>query len=753
MEQIAETGQIREYKYRIAKQTPLERKRRSFVQHRFTQMDTDYRQALLEMAALGRDATDGIATDTDRVGYSELLKVPISHAVIMQRMSTMIDNPSRAIYKAESKNLRQLNILRQLNHFDKLKSRYDASYQNFQAKAEKEGIAIIRQSWHEDFRDMPAKNGDGTVRVTVGDYFTSNKEVPLENCWWDESASELRGQEGYVANDFIQRSLLSIDTMRRLYENDPRYKNIEKVKPFMDDSFFTSCPWTPEWDGKTVKSDSPMNEAVMWEYFARNFWDEEEGRWTDIHLKYINGIEVYKERLPVPLIKGLPELPFWKLVAIPTGGFGGISIPAIIRHPERALQRMITMADAQAEMAINPAQFVSEALAEVLADEELTPGFRIGVPMQARTLADEVYTLETRDITPGAQYIIDKMMEIISIVTGVDIRAFFESPKQKAVSTERKREIQERLLRFSVIYNEAHGFTDMEIMRLHLMLENYPKKRLLYKKEEERETYEEGFPRIPVDGYQVTVVDGTQEKREEEREYDLKKRNREFSFLTITPASMIDSYNVEIFISGASQASSEDVFELNKAMDLVAVLSSNPWTAQAIDPVKGAKQVFKAVKADEDEWVREELEDSDSTKHGAEKEIQALMAADAMEIQIPLDDDYDAPEYADIFFNFVSTPEFRKLSPAVQQKIFERSMFHNQNAVNPYYKEQMAEQKMADQAAAAGAMPGAQEALENAAVESKQPNELEQRVDSKAGTLGKAGKPRGMNSMEQRRAA
>lgn len=743
------TTQLREFKFIEPTQTPLEKKRRNYVQGRFEQMDTRYRESLLEMAALGRDATDGLVSEEDDpVANNELMKVPISHGVILQRLSTLIDNPSKAVFRTESRYRKRVQVLEQVNIEDKRRGNYNANYQEFQAKAEKEGICVVRQGWHEELKTIKGKP------VTIGEIFSSQEDVMLENFWWDPLANELRGQTGLVANDCILRTMVDIETLRRKYEGKKGFKNLEKVKPFIDKDFFTTKPYDSEWSMKTIKHDNPVNEAIMWEYFARNFWDEEVGEYVDVHLIFVNGVEVYKSKLPVPKIKGAPVLPFFKLVSIPTGGFGGLSIPAVIRHPELALQRMITLADAQAELAVNPIQFVSNNIADVLEDEDLFPGMRIGVQMQARAIGDEVYTLESKDITQGAQYIIDKMMELISIITGVDIRAFFESPKQKAVSTERKREIQEKLLRYSVIYNESHGFKDMEELRLYIMLANYPKKRFFYKEgENEEDGYEERFPMISVDGYEVAVAEGSEEATEEQKVFELRQNSKAFSFLTITPASIIEAHNVVLYIEGATLASNEDVFELNKKMDKISILVTNPWIQQIIDPIKAARQIFKAINLDENDWIKEELEISDNTKHGAQKEIDALLVSDIIQIDLQINDDYEANEYVQVFGAFVSTEGFPKLPVTVQQKILERQSFHITNSLNPYYKEEMIKQKqMAEQQAQqVDAQGNPVDPLQNAKVSPTPSNELEQRVDSKAGTLGKVGKTKTQKGNEQKR--
>lgn len=737
--------------YKEPRQTKHEKARRSYVSKRHFQMDTDYRLSVLDMAELGREAVDGIITDEDMVGSNEMLKIPISHAVIQQRLSTLIDNPSKAIYRAETAQKKRLDTLKQLNEHDKRVGKYDAAYQKFQGKAEREGVVIVRQGWHEEFRDIEGK------RVTVGDFFTEQTEVMLENFWWDPVANELRGQTGLVANDCILREMMTYDDYRSRIATNPIYKNTSKVRPLATDEMFSSFVHSPEWQNKTIKPDDPINDVIMWHYFSTNWWDEEEKRYRDVHLVFANGVEILKEDIPVPKIKGRAVLPFFKLVAIPTGGFGGLSIPAVIRHPERALQRMITMADAQAELAVNPVMFMSNNLMDALEDEDLYPGTRIGTALQGRQIADEIYTMDIKDITQGATYIIDKMLELIAIITGVDINAFFESPKQKAVSTERKREIQERLLRFSVIYNESHGFTDMEELRLHLMLENYPIKRNFYQRLDDKETSEEKFPSIPINGYQVRVVSGQEQKPEGEQEFELIKSSNTLSFLSITPGSLIESYNVDLYIEGATNASNEDVFQLNKQMDKITAMMQNPWVAQIIDPVKAGKQVLKALNVDENMWIREDLEVSDSSMHGAEKEIQALIVSDVFpNIPLPIDENYDAKEYEEVFANLIVSKEFNAFSPTVRQRIIERQNFHIQNSLNPYYKEMMRAEKLRaeqEQAEIAGGLPGAGQAgdaLQSLKEQPRRSDELSNLVDSKAGKLGKAGKGPTTNSKEQK---
>lgn len=724
---------LNNYRFINPKQTKNEKIRRTFLGNRMIQMDTEYRDQTLEMAQLGRDAVDGIATDEERIMNTELMRISYSYAVIAQRLATMIDNPSKAVYRSPKRNKRKKILMEQLNEHDKRVGNYNSIYQDNQRTAETEGTCVVRQGWKETLIDK-----DGEV-VTIGDIFTEQMRIPLEDFYWDPSASELRGNTGHVANDCFVRERMTIEEFRAKYQGREDYKNIKKVKPFTSDSEFQENMWMPEWETKKIQADDPSNDVIVWHYYSTSFWNLEKNKLEDAYIVYANGVEIRNTKLQNPTIKGEPVLPFYKIVAIPSGQFGGISIPALIRHPERALQRMVTMADAQAELAVNPPQFVSSQIFDTLDDEELYPGKRIESPMSGKAVADEIHTMQVQDMTNGAQYIINKMEEIISIISGVDVRAFFESPKQKAVSTERKREIQERLLRYSVIYNESHGFRDMEVLRLAIMQENYPVKRnFLDKQDDGTELVVERFPEIPVEGFTVSIIDNTENETAEKRKFELKKEPSAFSLLTVNPMSV--EYNLDLYVQGALEASNEDTFKFNKEMDKLSVLTTNPWTLAATDPIKGAREVYRILNENEDKWIREDLEISNPDMHGAQKELNALLVSDVIPIQLRLDADYDAREYAEVFRNFIASEEFNTiLTATVKKKVNERTAFHVQNSLNPYYKEeqrdkeqQQAEAQQASQDAAGGA--------QGAKVPGRNPNELEGVVDSKAGTLGKAGK-------------
>lgn len=743
----------RNFKYSSYRPNRFERARRAHIETRLQAMSTPYRKAVIEMAELGRRATEGAVMDEDRVSNAELIKVPISHAVIMQRMATLADNPSEAIYRTTNKDKNRLNIANQINIWDKIEGGYEASYLEFMMTAEREGICFVEQGWHEDIKMIDGKP------VTIGKMFTSQEQVKPENFWWDPRANHLRGYKGIVANDAITRSFDSVEGLRIRYANDKNYKNISAVKP-MDacETFYHSNVWNEKWyqnqsgDHKNIENwrgevsrtpgVDPSMEVTIWRYFARNYFEEETGEIVDKLIEYANGVEIRNSELPTPKIKGAPMLPFTKFVAIPTSGMGGISMPALIRHPERALHRMITLADAQAELSVNPIQFVSSSIMDTVDESPLLPGSRVEVAMQGRSVADEVYFHTAPDITNGAQYIIDKMLQLITMVTGVDISILFESPRTKAISTERKREISEKLLRFSVIYNEAHGFFDLEELRLHIMLENYPVKRYFIDKNEDgTQKIERRYPFVPVNGYQVKVVEGDERKNEDEKKYELQKSAKTFNLLVINPTSI--EYNVHLYIQGATNASNEDTFKLNKGIEKLNLLSTNPWTMQVIDPIKGARKVFEVLNFDEDDLIQEQLEKSHNEMHGATKEISALLMAEVQEIPIKLDEDYDAEEFVNVFTNFMQLPEFKDLSEIVQQKMVERFNYHLTNNLNPYYKEQLQEQKAAEEAKAAQqAAPASDEAVANAEgamAPVPDPRELTQSVNAQAGKLGKAG--------------
>jgi len=768
-----------QFKYTEYSPSKFETKRQQFVENRLQSMDTKYRKSLIEMAHLGRDAVDGIATDEDRVSNAELFKIPISYAVIMQRMSTLADNPSKAIYKTEGQDKSKLLVAEQMNKHDKIAGRYDASYIDFMLTAETEAICFVKQGWHEEFKQVGNKN------VTIGKMYCSQDKLLIENFYWDPAANELRGEKGSVANDAMDREFMSILDLRLRYGNNENYKNINSVKACngSDVAFFNHVTGSKPVEEKTlahgeIAAAEPIGdvgkEVVKWNYYCRNFYDEETGKITDVLLEYANGVEIRKTEIPGPKINGKAVLPYLKFVAIPTSGMGGISIPAIIRHPEKALQRMVTMADAQAELAINPVTYMSSSIIDTLDEAPLFPGSRVEVAMQGRSVADEIYVQTMPDITNGAQYIIDKMLQLIVMITGVDIHALFESPKTKAVSTERKREIQEKLLRFSVIYNEIHGFYDLEEMRLHLMLQNYPIKRWVYEKQEDgTEKIVKRYPQIPVNGFQVKIIEGDESKNADQQRNKLISSPKSFSLLTINPVNI--DYNIHLYIEGATNAANDDTFKLNKNIEKANLLASNPWTSSVIDPMKASRNIFRWLNVEEDEWIKEELEKSNSDMHGAMKEIQAIMLKDIMDVQIKLDDDYDATEYVDVFSRFMSLEQFKKISPAVNAAFMERYQFHLKNSLNPYYKEELAAAKQAE---ASGAnVPGAEgmpiggegepqgtgtpapgasparsaKAANKLVVPEPNPNELSGTVNSKAGTLGKAGKLKVANSREQKR--
>ncbi len=116
------------------------------------------------------------------------------------------------------------------------------------------------------------------------------------------------------------------------------------------------------------------------------------------------------------------------------------------------------MAVAQAELNSSPPLVVRAGADRDIDDHPTFPGSVITVRGSGKSIQDDYQFLQFPDVSNGAQQIMESLVQSMIMLTGVDVRALFVAASEKAITTENKRQIQQKLLNFSVQWNEEHGF-------------------------------------------------------------------------------------------------------------------------------------------------------------------------------------------------------------------------------------------------------------------------------------------------------
>jgi len=653
-------------KFEFSHHTPTDKEKEilRYVENRREQMDTDYRKKLVDTAQWCKREYDSIPDQ--RINNLDLFKTGLSRVVVNHRLVMLYDNPSETVYKAvEDSDQYKVEILQQVDKYDKKVSRFAAIDQQLSRTANIEGTAIGMVSWHEVM--------DGNI--TIGDISTLTEIIPLKDFYWDPAGIFLNGNSSYTCNDAGYGKVLSMTQFRMQYDKEG-YKNVDSVLPNIEQP--ETQVWSDEWEEGRWSTDGDY--VYVFCLKTKKLWDGK--RFTDKEFIVANGQVIYDGEMQEPLINQEKWLPFFKIEGIPTGGFGGIGIPALIRHPQEALDRMLTMAEAQAELAVNPVLFY-QTTGELLPDTiDYFPGAAYPYKGTGAGIQNDLQFFRQPDITAGAQYIMDKMANYITITTGVDIQALLGSDgTEKAIQTQNKREIQEKILKMSVLWNETHGIADLAQIRMAYLQEYYPSIRI-------REivgpngdtTVESDFPKIKVDGYNVAkgFVNGKTVNK-------LEKNPGAYSSMTITPEEL--RFNVDVTIESSQLASGIDTVKQNKWDKMIDSLARIPEVLKAADVDKMVRGTVKFAGFKNSDVLQDRLNESSDSTHPARKEFMAILMSDVIPFEPIMPDSYKPEEYLYVFKEMMQLPEYKKSNPNIKAKVSERLQLHILNFSDPYFED------------------------------------------------------------------
>lgn len=700
------------FEYENHTPTDDERKIMSYLENRRQQMDTPYRKTLADTADWAKKEYDSIPDS--RINNLDLFKTGLARAVVNHRLVMLYDNPSEAVYKTtENANQHKIEILKQVDEHDKRVSRYSAIHQQLERTAQIEGTAIGMLSWHEEF------DGD----KTVGYYSTLTDVIPIKDFYWDEAGVFLNGNSALTCNDAAYGRTMSMSQFRREYAGEG-YKNVYAVKPNVEQP--TDTVWDEAWE--EAKKSTNGDYVYVFVYKCKRYWNGT--KFVDKEFHIANGQVIFEGEMKEPWINGEKWLPFFKIEGIPTGGFGGIGIPALIRHPQEALDRMLTMAEAQAELAVNPVLFY-QTTGELLPDKiDYFAGAAYPYKGTGNGITNDLQFFEQPDITAGAQYIINKMVEMITVVTGVDIQALLDTTEEKAIQTQNKREIQEKILKMSVLWNETHGWCDMATIRLAYIQKFYPAIRIHKIIDEFGEESEEvGYPKIEVDDFIVKETSSAGGSIK-----SLEKKAGAFSSLSITPDDLRFPCRVQILSS--QMASGIDTVKQNKWDKMLDSMARIPGIENEIDSSKLAKGTVKFSGFKNSEVLQDRLSEVEDDTHPARLEFKAILMSEVIPFQPMTPEKYNPEEFLYVFRDMMKLPEFKKAPQRIKSQVMERLQFHATNFADPYFRQKQkmekeaALQTQADQGQATG------NTLKAIGGDNEQPTSLSGRVRSKAAEIG-----------------
>jgi len=692
-----------------------------YVEIRRNQMNTEYRKKVISTAIWSRNEYDAIPDK--RINNLELFKTGLSRAVVDHNLVMLYDNPSMAVYRSvEESDKYRLTILEAVDKYDKDVSKYASVYQQLERTARIEGIAIAQTDWHEVVEG----------KVVIGVISTITDVVDIDRFYWDEAGTFLNGNGAQVCNDAAASEIMSMTRFRARY-SDGKYKNVNSVKGAIE------FPIEELWDGSWVEENtwtkfSPFSSSGeyvhVYTHKIKQFWDKETEKFIDKEFIIANGQVIYDDEMDEPQILGEKMLPWSAIVGIPTGNFAGLGIPALIRHPQEALDRMLTMTEAQAELAVNPVLFYQTA-GDLLPDTiDYHAGAAYPYKGTGNGITNDLQFFQQPDITSGASYTIDKMIAIITIITGVDIQALLDTTDEKAIQTQNKREIQEKILKMSVLWNETHGWSDMAKIRLAYLQEYYPVSRVMRVIGENGYETVTGYPKIKVKDYSVKqgLVKGKQVDQ-------LIAKNGAYSSISIKPEYV--RFGVDVFIESSTIASGVDTVKQNKWTKLLDDIARIPSAEQVVDPSKLVKGSIKYSGFKQSDLMNDQLVDIADDQHPARKEFKAILMSETIDFNPIPPKNYNPEAYIYIFGEMMKLPEYKKSSPAVRKLCQERIALHATNFADPYFKERQmkGQEQEAKQEAEANRESG--NTLKPIGGNTEAPTSLSSKVKSEAAKIGK----------------
>lgn len=630
-------------------------------------MNTPYRKMCIELAEFGQRDYNGISDGEN--GNIDTLNVPFSYTITNHRLSTLWANPSKAEFLTVDENKQNnVEIFKQVDLYDQQISRYKSIYQDLERTAHIEGSCFFSVDWEE----ILSPEG-----YCVGVPCTRVRRVRMNDFYWDKAARYPREM-----NHGMRRVVMSREQyMRMFYQfiGKEGWAHIEDI-PYYGRETIEKC-YDEKWEENTDNG----NTVTIWHGESRGFM--EGGRLVKKKVLIANGIPIYQSnKLTIPSINNVDLLPWSKIDCIPTGQMIGRSIPVVIRHPAKAFNELLTLTVAQAQLSTSPPIFLREGADKDLSDYPLLPGITIPVRGTGKSISEDYQVMQLPDITQGAQKIMNDLIEYMIMTVGVDFKALFVPAGEKAITTENKRQIQEKLLKMTVLNNEENGFYDMSLMRMALIQHEYPETRTFLESDFGEETLREGYIKVPIRDYEVEEGNHKGKKL-----FKLNFKKGSYTKLEITPDQI--QFNIDMIIEGATSKSDDDALERRNFIENLQLIMSIPPFAEKLgkNPDKAFKYTLKKANIPESDFIETETVPSKDV-HPALKEIAAIKMAEILQKQgfkipddIPEPEVYDPKEYVDIF------EEQRRVGLKMDKKsidLFEkRYQEHLKNAQNPYFME------------------------------------------------------------------
>lgn len=667
----------------------------SYVLQRKYEMDTLYREKSVRLAKWARDDYEG--TSNDRVANMDLLQIPLSYPAVNQRCSILFNNQSKAEYRTvdESKKY-DVEILKKVDEYDKKVGKYNADYQDIEMTANIEGSCFFRVNWEEHFDDQ-----GNTVDVPS----IIQKRIRINDFWWDQGARTVDEM-----NHGMERKVMTYERYLRMFSplDGKGFKNVRAVQP-MAREYCEDNIWREEWE-------EYGNGQVQGKYVTLWYFETlgmiEGGKIRPRAVIIANGIPIYdSEKLFVPCKPGKSQKLSWsKIDGIPSGTMIGMGIPVLIRHPQEAFNRLLTLSVAQAEIAVVPPVILGPQIDWDIDDYPLQAGTTIRTRGSGADVSNAYHWFQTPDITQGAQKMMEDLIQYVIMLTGVDIRALFVPASEKAITTVNKREIQEKLLRFSVQWNEDHGYYDLAVLRLRFLQYYYPKLRTFLVEANDQIVRKEAYLQVPVKNYETEemLVKG-------QKKIKLNFKEGGYTKIDITPENI--DFNVDVVIEGATTGQERDAIEKKNFLEGLQILNTIPAFQNMVNEngTKFIDYLLKESNIPKDEII-EEPKKNNQNMHPAFKEITAITMFPALGMKFPEDvpsdilepDKYDPSEYVDIFSETLKSDRYKTMKRDAQNMFQERFTYHQKNANNPYFfemKEKEDEEKQAQEVPENSALP------------------------------------------------
>lgn len=683
------------------------------------EMDTEYRKECIRLADFGVRDYQGISND--RYSNLDMLNIPFSYSIINHRLSTLWANPSQADFKTIDENKQNnIEIYKQVNQYDKEISNYISTYQDIERTAHIEGSCWFGVDWEEILTPEGYCIGVPCTRI---------QKIRLNDFYWDASARTPREM-----NHGLRRMVMSRAQFERMFaglEGTEGYKNLNNV-PYYGEESIDAC-----FDEKWV--DNGGKKVTIWHFESRAFL--ENGRLCKKKVLIANGVPIYEsDDLTIPPVNNFDILPWSKIDCIPTGSMIGKGIPVVIRHPVEAFSRLLTLTVAQAELNTSPPIFLRAGASNAPSDYPLMPGVTIPVRGSGKSIAEDYQVMQLPDISQGAQKVMADLIEYIIMITGVDIKALFVPASEKAITTENKRQIQEKLLRFTILHNEENGFKDMELMRMSLIQKNYPRTRTFLERRFGEETEREGYIQVPIKDHEIE-----ESSKKGKKLHKLNFKEGAFTKLDINEDHI--QVDIDMVIVGATSKSEEDAIKKRTYLENLQVIMSIPPFAEKLakNPDKSFKYTLKQAGIPEVDFIEKESIPSDKV-HPALKEIAAIQMADILERQgfkvpddIPEPEEYDPQAYVDIFDEYVRNNMTKNFNVRSRKLFEDRHMFHQEKAMNPYFvelrKKEEEEKKAAEAQQIAGEMQQGVQATGNVPVPKQEEDSLMAQTRSRAAQI------------------